>query len=155
MVSNTGEVEVLFAYSQTSSMIEAELPVVWIVVPVEAVATTVVGAPVAELESSTFVKVAIVYPYPNTCIAIIDWSASATVMSAVPLKETPLIVGAVSSEVAVEALPAIVAVIVPAVKFPDASRATIAEGVFALVAVVALLATFPAVTILPDKRLAI
>jgi len=42
-------------------MIEADVPVVWIVVPVEAVATTVVGAPVAELESKTFVYVAIVF----------------------------------------------------------------------------------------------
>lgn len=38
------------------------------------------------------------------------------------------------AEVAVEALPLKVAVIVPAVKFPDASRATIVEAVFALVA---------------------
>jgi ethanolamine utilization protein EutA (predicted chaperonin) len=43
-------------------MIEADVPVVWIVVPVEAVATTVVGAPVAELERSVFVYVAIYIP---------------------------------------------------------------------------------------------
>jgi len=42
-VSNTGEVDVLFAYSHTSSMIEDEVPVAWIVVPVEAVWTTVIG----------------------------------------------------------------------------------------------------------------
>ena len=41
------------------------------------------------------------------------------------------------AEVAVEALPLSVAVIVPALKLPDASRATIADAVFALVAVVA------------------
>jgi hypothetical protein len=35
-------------------MIDDDEPVSWIVVPVEAVATTVVGAPVAELESSFF-----------------------------------------------------------------------------------------------------
>jgi hypothetical protein len=58
-VSNTGEVEVLFAYSHTSSMIDADVPVAWIVVPVEAVATTVVGAPTDELDRSTFVYVAI------------------------------------------------------------------------------------------------
>ena len=50
----------------------------------------------------------------------------------------------------VSALPApekAVAVIVPAVKFPLPSRATIALAVFALVAVVALLLTFNAVEI--------
>ena len=41
------------------------------------------------------------------------------------------------AEVAVEAFPDKLAVIVPAEKFPEASRATIAEAVFALVAVVA------------------
>ena len=78
-MSNTGEVEVLLAYSHTSSMIVADVPVVWIVVPVEAVATTVVGAPVAELDKSTFVYVAMFYytiPYPNTCIDITAWSVS-------------------------------------------------------------------------------
>ena len=40
------------------------------------------------------------------------------------------------ADVAVEALPLSVAVIVPALKLPDASRATIAFAVFALVAVV-------------------
>ena len=41
------------------------------------------------------------------------------------------------AEVAVEALPDRLAVMVPALKFPEASRATMAEAVFALVAVVA------------------
>ena len=45
------------------------------------------------------------------------------------------------------ALPDNAAVTVPAAKFPDPSRATIAPVVFALVAVVALLRTFPAVEI--------
>ena len=36
-VSKTGEVEVLLAYSHTSSIIDADMPVAWIVVPVEAV----------------------------------------------------------------------------------------------------------------------
>ena len=44
---------------------------------------------------------------------------------------------AVVADVAVEALPDRLAVIVPALKLPDASRATIAFAVFALVAVVA------------------
>jgi hypothetical protein len=35
-------------------MITADVPVAWIVVPVEAVATTVVGAPVDELDKSVF-----------------------------------------------------------------------------------------------------
>jgi ethanolamine utilization protein EutA (predicted chaperonin) len=43
-------------------MIEADVPVVWIVVPVEAVATTVVGAPVDELDKSVFTYVAIYIP---------------------------------------------------------------------------------------------
>ena len=42
-VSNTGDEEVLFAYNQTSSIIDDEVPVEWIVVPVEAVWTTVIG----------------------------------------------------------------------------------------------------------------
>ena len=41
------------------------------------------------------------------------------------------------AEVAVEALPDRLAVMVPALKLPEASRATIAEAVLALVAVVA------------------
>lgn len=45
-----------------------------------------------------------------------------------------VIVPAVVADVAVEALPDNAAVIVPAVKFPDASRATMVEAVFALVA---------------------
>ena len=45
-----------------------------------------------------------------------------------------VIVPAVVADVAVEALPDNVAVIVPALKLPEASRATIAEAVFKLVA---------------------
>jgi hypothetical protein len=45
------------------------------------------------------------------------------------------------------AAPTSVAVTVPAEKFPDASRATIADAVFASVAVVAEFATFPAAVI--------
>src|SRR5204863_190066 len=52
--------------------------------------------------------------------------------------------------VAVVALPVKFAVIVPAEKLPDASRATIALAVFALIAVVAELATFPAVLIVAN-----
>ena len=64
-----------------------------------------------------------------------------------PLKETPPIVLAVASVVAVEALPVKAAVIVQAVKLPLPSRATMAEGVLALAAVVAELLTLPAVAI--------
>ena len=49
--------------------------------------------------------------------------------------------------VAVEALPDNAAVTVPAAKLPEASRATIAEAVFAFVAVVAELETLLAVEI--------
>ncbi len=52
---------------------------------------------------------------------------------------------AVSSAVAVEALPVKAAVTVPAAKLPEPSRATIALAVFTAVAVVALLLTFPPV----------
>ena len=70
-------------------------------------------------------------------------------MFADPLKLTPPMVRAVCSVVAVAAFPVVlldvvalplkVAVIVPALKLPEASRATMADAVFALVAVVAAL----------------
>jgi hypothetical protein len=47
-------------------------------------------------------------------------------------------------------VPAVLAVIVPATKFPEASRATMALAVFRFVAVVALLATLPAVEIVAN-----
>ena len=59
-------------------------------------------------------------------------------------------VPAVVADVALDALPLNVAVIVPALKLPLASRATIAETVFALVAVVAELLTLPAVLIVDN-----
>jgi len=59
---------------------------------------------------------------------------SATVMLAEPLNDTPLIVRAVCRVVAVEALPVRAAVIVPAEKLPEASRATTLEAVLAEVA---------------------
>jgi hypothetical protein len=51
---------------------------------------------------------------------------------------------AVVALVAVDALPLKAAVIVPALKFPEASRLTIADAVFALVAVVHVGAAAPA-----------
>ena len=51
------------------------------------------------------------------------------------------------ADVAVVALPLKAAVIVPAEKLPDASRATMADAVFAFVAVVAEFETLPAVEI--------
>jgi hypothetical protein len=56
-----------------------------------------------------------------------------------------LVMSPVRLPVIVEELPTRLAVIVPAEKFPDASRETIALAVFALAAVVALLDTFPGV----------
>jgi hypothetical protein len=70
---------------------------------------------------------------------------SAIVMSALPLKETPLMALEVWRAVAVLAFPVRAAVIVPAEKFPLASRATMALAVLALEAVVAALETFPEV----------
>ena len=59
---------------------------------------------------------------------------------------------ALVADVAVEALPLNVAVIVPALKLPDASRATIAEAVLRAVAVVFALVTLkvPPSVKLPD-----
>ena len=57
-----------------------------------------------------------------------------TVILADPLNETPLIVRAVWSVVAVVALPLRAAVIVPAAKLPEASRATTLDAVFVVVA---------------------
>jgi hypothetical protein len=61
------------------------------------------------------------------------------VMFAEPLKLTPLMLRAVCRVVAVVALPLKAAVTVPALKLPEASRATIAFAVLAEVAVVAAL----------------
>src|SRR5262249_5533251 len=58
-----------------------------------------------------------------------------------------VVLPAVVAVVAVVALPFKFAVIVPALKFPDGSRDTIAFAVFAFVAVVAEFATLPAVVI--------
>jgi hypothetical protein len=55
-------------------------------------------------------------------------------MSALPLNDLPQIVLEVASALAVEALPDKAAVIVPALKFPEASLKTIVKAVFALVA---------------------
>ena len=74
-------------------------------------------------------------------------SVGAIEMFAEPLNDCPAIFRAVARVVAVLALPVSDAVIVPALKSPLASRATIAEAVFALVAVVAEFDTFSAVAI--------
>jgi len=73
--------------------------------------------------------------------------AAVTVIAAVPSKFTPLMARAVCRAVAVAALPVRFAVMVPAEKLPDASRATIADAVLADAAVVAELLTFRAVEI--------
>ena len=57
-----------------------------------------------------------------------------TVIAAEPSKETPLMLRAVCKVVAVSAFPVRAAVIVSALKLPDASRATTLLAVFALVA---------------------
>jgi hypothetical protein len=77
---------------------------------------------------------------PDASVAPVKVPAAAgTVMLADPLNDTPLMLRAVARVVAVEALPVSAAVIVPAVKFPLASRETIVLAVFALVAVVDVL----------------
>ena len=55
-----GNVLVLVAYNQTSSMIDALVPVACMVVPVVAVATTLMGIPPVEPLNNTF-DIAIVY----------------------------------------------------------------------------------------------
>ena len=85
-------------------------------------------------------------------------AAAVTVISDVPSNATPLMFFVAANLVAVAALPVRFpvtlpvrfAVIVPAVKFPLASRATIADAVFASVAVVAELLTFPEVAIVAN-----
>ena len=97
-------------------------------------------------------------------------AAAVTVMSDEPSNATPLMFFVAANLVAVAALPVTFpvkfpvtlpvrfpvtfpvkfAVIVPAVKFPLASRATIAEAVFASVAVVAELLTLPGVAIVAN-----
>ena len=66
-------------------------------------------------------------------------------MFAEPSNDTPPMFLAVARAVAVAALPVNAAVIVPALKLPEPSLATIALDVLAFVAVVALLETFPLV----------
>ena len=78
---------------------------------------------------------------------------SATVMSALPLNDTPLVFLDVCKVLAVVALPLNAAVMVPAEKFPLASLTTMALAVLALVAVVAELDTFPDVDIVASIAL--
>ena len=96
-------------------------------------------------------------------LSVLASAIAVIVISEDPSNETPLIFLAVANLVAVAALPVtfpvtfpvrspvtfpdIVAVIVPALKFPLASLATMELAVFALVAVVALFDTLPAVAI--------
>lgn len=65
-------------------------------------------------------------------------AAAVTVIAAVPSNVTPLIARPVARAVAVDALPVSAALTVPALKFPDASRATIVDAVFVLTASVAI-----------------
>ena len=78
---------------------------------------------------------------------------SATVMSALPLKDTPVMLLAVCKVLAVVTLPLNAEEMVPAEKFPLASLATMALAVLALVAVVAELDTFPDVDIVASIAL--
>ena len=72
---------------------------------------------------------------------------SATVMSALPLNDTPLMFLDVCKVLAAVALPLSAAVTVPAEKLPLASLATMAQAALALGAFVAELATFPDVDV--------
>ena len=76
----------------------------------------------------------------------------AVVMFAEPLKLVPLIVRAVWSVVAVNALPARAAVMVPAEKLPDASRATTFDAVFREVASTAIVGDQPSPAV-PDTNM--
>ena len=65
---------------------------------------------------------------------VIAFASVAVASVTVPVLEMFVAVDADVADVAVEALPDNVAVIVPALKFPEASRATMVDAVFALVA---------------------
>jgi hypothetical protein len=100
------------------------------------------------LPSSTLLAVSVVAPVPPLATARVALSPAAVpevfwlpaaltpgkLMLADPSKLTPPIVRAVCRVVAVVALPDRAAVIVPAAKLPEASRATTLEAVFADVA---------------------
>ena len=68
IVNATVAADVFVAYNQTSSMIVALVPVACIVVPVVAVATTLMGIPPVEPLNNVF-AIGILYFlfYPNTC----------------------------------------------------------------------------------------
>jgi hypothetical protein len=82
-------------------------------------------------------------------VVVVTVVATAAVVADPAVVEEPDVVDdpAVVAEVAVSAFPTRLAVIAPAEKFPEPSRSTIVLGVFAEVAVVAELETFPAVEI--------
>ena len=86
---------------------------------------------------------------PNPRLVLAAGAVVAPVPPFVIATVPPLILVAV---VALEALPIKSAVIVPAEKSPLPSLETIEFGVFELVAVVALLSTFPAVIIVESFR---
>jgi hypothetical protein len=48
-------------------MVVEDVPVAWMVVVPDVVPVTLIALPCVEPESNTFVNVAIVYSYPNTC----------------------------------------------------------------------------------------
>jgi hypothetical protein len=104
-------------------------------------------AVVAEL--LTFKAVEIVASFVSTIAADALMSASTITPAAIEVALPTDVTSPVKLAlvVTVDALPVKEAVIVPALKFPDASRATIADAVFADVAVVAELLTFAAVEI--------
>jgi hypothetical protein len=75
-------------------------------------------------------------------VAAVDWLAVKVCDPDKPVPDTAIVnvpLLTLAAVVAVVAFPLNAAVIVPAVKLPEASRATMAEAVFALVAVVAAL----------------
>ena len=77
-------------------------------------------------------------------------ASAVTVIFAEPSNATSLMVFVAANLVAVDALPVIAALMFLALKSPLASRATIVDTVFASVAVVAELLTFPAVVIVAN-----
>jgi tRNA-binding EMAP/Myf-like protein len=104
-------------------------------------------AVVAEL--LTLSAVAIVSSLVSTMAALALISALTITPEAIEVALPTLVTSPVKLAFVVtfDAVPVRFAVIVPAIKLPDASRATIADAVFALAAVVAELLTFEAVEI--------
>ena len=121
----------LMARAVCNAVAVAALPVV---LPLEPVTLpTIAAVTVSVANVPTLVRLDAVTPLASVAPVNVP-AAAVTVTLAVPSKLVPLIVRAVANAVAVLALPVSAAVTVPALKLPDASRATTLLAVLASVA---------------------